>query len=96
MFGWPWRRRADLSRLRVVMYTRQGCHLCEAAWTRLERARKRYGFALEQIDIDGDPALAERYGEEVPVVSVDGKVRFRGEVNAVLLDRLLSAMAKGE
>jgi glutaredoxin len=92
MFGWLWRRRADLSRLQVVMYTRQGCHLCEEAWTRLKQARRRYAFVLEQIDVDGDPALAARYGEEVPVVTVNGKERFRGGVNAVLLERLLSAM----
>jgi hypothetical protein len=30
----------------------------------------------------------------VPVVTVNGKVRFRGEVNNVLLDRLLRAEAK--
>ena len=78
----------------VVMYTRQGCHLCEEAWTRLKQARRRYAFVLEQIDVDGDPALAARYGEEVPVVTVNGKERFRGGVNAVLLERLLAAEAR--
>jgi len=38
-----------------------------------------------------DPALAERYGLTVPVVAVDGKVRFKGVVNPVLLERLLAA-----
>lgn len=74
----------------VVMYTRQGCHLCDQAWQQLERAKKRYGFALRQVDIDGDPLLVREYGECVPVVTIDGKVRFRGVVNRVLLERLLS------
>jgi glutaredoxin len=91
MFGWLWRRQTDLSRLQVVMYTRQGCHLCEEAWTQLVRTRRRYGFVLEQIDVDGDPALAMRYGEVVPVVTVNGKVRFRGGINVVLLERLFVA-----
>jgi glutaredoxin len=73
------------------MYTRQGCHLCDAAWQRLEKARRRYGFALAVRDVDADPALAERYGSCVPVVTVNGKVRFRGAVNPVLLERLLRA-----
>ena len=88
-----WRgRRAD--GLRVVMYTRQGCHLCETARAHLERARRRYGFTLEAVDVDTDAELAGRYGTEVPVVTVNGKVRFRGGVNPVLLDRLFRAAAK--
>jgi glutaredoxin len=73
------------------MYTRQGCHLCEQAWELLERARRRHGFDLRQVDIDGDPALREQHGLHVPVVEVDGRVYFRGVVNAVLLERLFNA-----
>jgi hypothetical protein len=75
------------------MYTRQGCHLCETAWQRLEEARRRHGFALTAEDVDADPRLAAAYGECVPVVTVNGKVRFRGAVNPVLLERLLRAEA---
>jgi glutaredoxin len=77
------------------MYTRRGCHLCEQAWEQLEQARGRNGFALEQVDVDTDPELAARYGLEVPVVTVNGRVRFRGLVNRVLLDRLLRAGEDG-
>ncbi len=86
-----WRPRAG--RLRVVMYTRRGCHLCETAWDELEKARRRHGFTLEAVDVDGDPGLAAAYGHEVPVVAVNGRVRFRGAVNPVLLARLLRAEA---
>jgi glutaredoxin len=95
MLAWLWQwwrgRRGGLTHLRVVMYTRRGCHLCDAAWELLERARERYGFALEAVDVDTDPELAEQYGLEVPVVVVNGKVRFRGVVNPHLLRRLLIA-----
>lgn len=74
----------------VILYTRQGCHLCEQAWQQLEQAQQRYGFALRQVDIDDNPDLVNAYGECVPVVTIDGKVRFRGVVNRVLLERLLS------
>jgi glutaredoxin len=73
------------------MYTRQGCHLCEAAWELLEDAQRRHGFSLEKVDIDTDPALVAEHGLHVPVVSVNGRVRFRGVVNAVLLRRLFDA-----
>jgi glutaredoxin len=93
MWGWLWRR-GPLHE--VVMYTRQGCHLCEEAWTILEGAQQRFGFALRQVDVDGDPALAQRYGTQVPVVLIDGKVHFHGRVNAVLLHRALRAKATRE
>jgi hypothetical protein len=81
---------------RVVLYTRRGCHLCECGEQALRRARRRYGFVLEEADVDADPALAARYGERVPVVTVNGKERFRGGVNAALLERLLRAGAEGD
>ena len=79
----------------LVLYTRQGCHLCEDAWELLEEARRRYGFALRQVDIDDDPELVREHGECVPVVAVNGRVRFRGVVNRVLLKRLLEAGEPG-
>jgi glutaredoxin len=90
--SWNWLRRfwggTATTPRRVFMYTRQGCHLCDDGWALLEQARARHGFALEKIDVDTDPALAARYGTEVPVVTIDGKERFRGQVNAVLLARV--------
>ena len=71
------------------MYTREGCHLCEDAWRLLEQYRSKHAFALEAIDVDGDPALVEQFGNCVPVVTIDGKVRFRGRINPVLLNRIL-------
>jgi len=99
MWGWLWGRskkgivRAPSTRpeLEVVMYTRQGCHLCEDAWAILESARQRFRFNLSRVDIDSDPALVELYHFEVPVIAVAGQVRFRGRVNPVLLHRLLRA-----
>jgi hypothetical protein len=79
----------------VLMYTRQGCHLCEEAWGELERQQARYRYTLEMQDVDTDPALAAAHGEWVPVVLVNGKVRFRGRVNPVLLERLLWAEGQG-
>ena len=89
MWNWLWRRSSPGPD--VVMYTRQGCHLCEEAWEILQAAQKKFAFRLRQVDVDTDPALAEQYGLLIPVVTVDGEVRFRGKVNAILLRRLLRA-----
>jgi glutaredoxin len=92
---YAWRRRGarPAAPTQVVLYTRRGCHLCEEVWQRLEAARRRHDFALTAVDVDTDPELADRYGLCVPVVTVNGTVRFRGAVNPVLLERLLRAGA---
>ena len=82
------RRRHDL---RFVVYTRDGCHLCDEAWALLANASMQHGFRLESIDIDHDASLLAAHGDWVPVVTVNGVVRFRGLVNPVLLQRLLDA-----
>jgi len=71
----------------VILYTRLGCHLCDDALAVLSR----FGLQPQLIDIDTDPALRERYTNCVPVVEIDGKERFRGRINEVLLARLLAS-----
>src|SRR5260370_16561142 len=92
----PWVRgrveRADGPR-RVVVFTRQGCHLCEDAWEMLESLRLRYDFTLEAVDVDGDASLAAQHGERVPVIAVNGDIPFWGRINAALLERALPAAA---
>ena len=69
----------------TILYTRQGCHLCDDAHALLVR----HGLTPQLVDIDDDPALVQRYTDCVPVVVIDGQERFRGRVNEVLLRRLL-------
>ncbi len=84
-----WRLQKKCKEWDVIMYTRQGCHLCEQAWQQLQQVQERYHFALSQVDVDEDAQLVREYGECVPVVLVNGRVRFRGVINPVLLKRLL-------
>jgi glutaredoxin len=87
------RRSPRASHLMFTVYTRRQCCCCHKAFEVLEEARKHHGFSMETVDVDSDSTLAERYGDTVPVVLVDGKVRFRGKVEPALLDRLLTAEA---
>ena len=81
------------SHLRFTLYTRAECSCCEKAKAVIEPRRQHHGFTIEVIDIDTDPELIDRYGTSVPVVAIEGKVRFRGKVDPFLLDRLLLAEA---
>lgn len=66
---------------RVTLYTRAGCHLCDAAKENLLAARRQEAFTLEEVDIDTDPALRKLYNEEVPVIAINGKKAFKYQVD---------------
>lgn len=72
----------------VTLYTRDGCHLCEAA-EQVVREVATGRATIEIVDIDRDPALVERYTVRVPVVAVDGVEVAEFEITReVLLDAL--------
>ncbi|CAN1525584.1 Glutaredoxin-like [Candidatus Nanopelagicaceae bacterium] len=57
----------------VTVYSRQGCHLCEDAVKTLESMREELAFEIEIIYIDGNPELEKLYGNEVPVIHINGE-----------------------
>lgn len=69
----------------ITLYSREGCHLCDIAADVLSRNL----LTFDVVDIDADPTLRERYNECVPVVVIDGRERFRGRIDELLLKRLL-------
>ena len=73
--------------MNVILYTRTGCHLCDDARDLL----LQFGLAPQSIDIDSDPKLVKEYNTCVPVIEINGKVRFRGKVEPVLLKRIIDA-----
>ncbi len=87
------RPRPDAPGLRVTIYTRDGCGCCHKALGLVNGYRRRHRFVVEEVDVDSDPALAAEHGLSVPVVAVNGKVRFKGVVNPDLFERLLRAEA---
>ena len=57
----------------VTVYSRHGCHLCENAVRTLESLRGELAFSLDVIYIDGNGELEKLYGNEVPVIHIDGE-----------------------
>jgi len=55
--------------VKLVLYGRPGCHLCDDARVVLERI----GAPFEEVDIESDDALLRRYLERIPVVALDGE-----------------------
>lgn len=77
--------------LRVVLYTRNGCHLCDVAYAVIEEVCAELDEEFVAVDIDAVPELRARFTDDVPVVSVDGSLVARWRVSpetlrAALLD----------
>lgn len=80
--------------LHLELYSRPGCHLCDDLRALCRRLEGEFPLRLTELNIDADPALAARYGEEIPVLFVDGRkaVKFRiteAELRRKLARRLL-------
>lgn len=63
---------SPLPSARVVLVSREGCHLCDVAREVIEGVVAQTGDSFAVVDIDADPELA-RYTDEVPVTFVDGR-----------------------
>jgi len=59
---------ADDTRLRLTLYSRSYCHLCDEMLAALDALRGEFGFAVEVVDVDADAALEQRFGTLVPVL----------------------------
>jgi len=52
----------------ITLYTRDGCHLCDAAKAAISPLLAEFGATLREVDIDDNPVLRERYTNDVPVI----------------------------
>ncbi len=73
--------------LEARLMTRQGCCLGDEA----QQVLQKQGLKVTQVDIEQEAELRALYTDCVPVVFIDGKERFRGRVDPVLLRRLIEA-----
>lgn len=78
----------------VTIYTRPGCHLCDQARAAIEASRCSGEYALEEVNIDEDPALQERYGHDIPVIFINGVKAFKHRVESREFKRKLRRLAR--
>ncbi len=57
---------------RVVVYSREGCHLCATAEQLVAQIVAETGDDWARVDIDAEPELKQAFTDQVPVTFVDG------------------------
>jgi len=67
---------------KVVIYSRPGCHLCEEAREAIQEADCARQFTLEEVNIESDPGLLQRYQCDIPVITINGVEVFRHKVSS--------------
>jgi glutaredoxin len=78
--------------IRIDIYSRPGCHLCDEARAIVEPFRKDYPMLLRTINVESSADLENRYGSDIPVVFIDGEEAFRHRVDRTELERKLKAL----
>ncbi len=58
----------------LVLYVREGCHLCEQFHVELSVDLGPAVERLRVLDVDRDTDLAVRFGLRVPVLELDGDI----------------------
>lgn len=76
--------------LTLLLYSRADCCLCEEMKAVLTQVQRDTPFVLEQIDISTDPELESRFGQEIPVLFVNGRKAFKYRLTAGELRRRLA------
>lgn len=71
--------------MKVTLYARSPCPLCEEAKDEL----RRLGVSWDEIDIETDDALLLKYAERIPVVEYRGDVLAEGNLREQPLEQLL-------
>ena len=77
----------------AVLYVRASCPLCFALGRLAARSSRKHRVALVEVDVDGDPALAARYGDRVPVLELPGGCSIVGRAGAGEVDEAFGRAA---
>ena len=75
----------------ITLYTKPGCHLCEAVEQVIDHLRRDIPFDLIKRNILDDPTDLKTYGEMIPVVLVDGREIARYRMTEAQLRTALQA-----
>ena len=74
---------------RLTIFSRPGCHLCDEMKALVRRVGRRVPVEVQEVDISGDAELERLYGQEIPVLMIDGRKAAKYRVSETDLLRRL-------
>jgi glutaredoxin len=83
--------------IQLTLFTKPGCHLCEEAKTVVDSVMDKFKsehssespIELMEVNILEDQALLEKYGEEIPVLQINGSTHAYWRIDS---ERLIAAL----
>jgi glutaredoxin len=83
--------------IQLTLFTKPGCHLCEEAKTVVDSVVDKFKsehssenpIELTEVNILEDQALLEKYGEEIPVLQINGATHAYWKIDS---ERLIAAL----
>jgi glutaredoxin len=75
--------------LKLTIYSKKDCHLCDIAKKELDDLQKELTFSITEVDIKNDRDAFEKYKHLIPVIEIDGDVLFTGRIDKDLLKNAL-------
>jgi glutaredoxin len=79
----------DVICMKVEIYSKAECSLCEEAKAVIEAVRRRLPFELVEHDIEADPELYQRFRYDVPVIFIDGRKAFKHRLDPATFEARL-------
>ena len=74
-----------------TLYTRSNCPLCDEAKLMIQLVNEDFPLPYQEVDIESDEALHEKYMLMIPVLEKDNEVLLYGNIGYVdLLEALES------
>jgi len=77
---------------RLILYTREGCGLCDDLLAEARPVAARYGLTIESVDIDREPGLRAQHNTRIPVLLLDGEEICHHFFDRAALERALAGM----
>ena len=73
----------------LTLYSRPGCCLCDDMKAIVAEVQADMAFTVTEIDISAQPELEARFGQDIPVLFINGRKAFKYRVTAGALRQRL-------
>jgi glutaredoxin len=75
---------------KLTLYSRKDCCLCDDMKAVINKVAANLPLEVDEIDVDSSSELQKKFGNDVPVLCIDGRKAFKHRMTAAELTRKLT------